>query len=445
MANVTGSTPSPVSRAMRRWLPVGILGLGALAGILLTLVIVTRPGEPVGQARTTPTVAATPSASPASADPSVTPDARPTQTIEPTATLVPSGAARVAWGGGERHDGWVSSVIRFGDRWIAGGSSRFGAAERATIWISADGREWSEALAIGPEPDEHTRFLVSGFGLWDGYVLAMGWRGSVGSDSGSPMLWRSSDGDRWEEVDIDGTPYDVWQLGHDAVLTPNGSLAVVSMTGLGPGASAFLTSDLATWDAHPITDPSTDIGVTGVAAGPDLLMSVGREQLPYEDDGVPRFTQHAWISTDAVSWTAITPPADRGALADVTWDAAHGRFVAVGTDEQGIPHAWLTTDGAGWSAIPLGTSAASMQSVSAIGGLLVATGVSGPPFEPETGETLAWSSFDGVTWWYAPVLDWQGQTHARADAGSAMLIANQWTEERGETWISLAGPATLAD
>ena len=85
------------------------------------------------------------------------------------------------------------------------------------------------------------------------------------------------------------------------------------------------------------------------------------------------------------------------------------------------------------------------QSVSAIGGLIVATGVSGPPFDPDTGETLAWSSFDGVTWWYTPVLDWQGGTHARAEAGSAVLIANRWTEARGETWISLAGTATLAD
>jgi hypothetical protein len=327
---------------------------------------------------------------------------------------------------------------------MAGGSSRSAAGEWATIWTSVDGRAWSEPMTIGPQPDEHTRYLVSGFALWDGDLLAMGWRGTVGTDSGSPMLWRTSDGATWDEVDFAGTAYDTWQHGRESGLTAGGSLAVVSMTGLGPGAAAFVTPDLETWEEHAIVDWSTDIAVNGLAAAPDLLMVVGVGQHPYDEGEEPTFTQHAWISADAVTWVAIEPPDEQGMLADVAWDAERGRFVVVGTDERGLPHAWLTTDGAGWSAIPLGTSAATMHSVSANNGLIVATGVSGPRFEPETGETIAWSSYDAVTWWYEPVLDGQGQTLVSSMPTSAVLIANRSSPSGGETWLSLAGAAESA-
>jgi hypothetical protein len=217
------------------------------------------------------------------------------------------------------------------------------------------------------------------------------------------------------------------------------------MTGLGPGASAFLTADVQSWEEHPIVDRSTDVVVTGFAASPDRLVAVGILQLPYDEGEEPRFEQRAWVSDDAVTWTAIEPPSALGELAAVTWDAAHGRFVVVGSDDLGLPHAWLTTDGARWAPVPLLTSPARMQGVSADDGLIVATGVSGPRFEPETGETIAWSSFDGVTWWYGPVLDWQGRTLVSSEAESAVVVVNRWVEGHGETWIALTGTAASID
>lgn len=453
MGHVTSSQGPPASRALRRWLPVAVLGLGALAGVLLAVVLVTRPGEPVGLASPTSrsSLAATdPGTSPiasASRQPPAT--AEPPASSEPSPTPVPVGPAQLAWVDGPARDGEVNTVARFGDRWLAGGSAIFDGKWWATAWTSNDGRTWSNAIAIGPEPDDGGesdgwRHRIMTFATWDGDIVAFGNRWFSGSDSLAPMLWRSDDGERWEFVDTAGTVYgDEWHVPLQAMTTPAGGLAVHSLINIGFGAKAYITHDLATWESSVIVDeePSLTAVSTAMATSPNLLIAVGWKQEPREADEPPTATAHVWTSTDALTWNEATSPDATAWLNGVAWDAVHARFVVVGTDADGLPMAWLTPDGSAWTSIALGDEPMQRMQVSAADGLVAATGVAGPLGEQPTGPTLVWSSHDGQRWWYGSVLNRPSHAVLTASPGSAVLLDNR-TDVPGGRWVPLVG--TLA-
>lgn len=396
-----------------------------------------------------PSVEPSPTGVSETAEPSSSPtpaaSATPEPTQVPTPTPQPSGPATVAWSQGEAQEGRVSAVVRHGDRWIAGGSVQIGDFSRATVWTSQDGRTWNGPMALPPEPvpsadGMHPRYWINGFGEWDGALLAFGWNGVGCCDGGYPMLWRSDDGGSWSLVDTAGSAFgDGYHFPQRSAVTPEGELAVLSATGLGGSASIFLTGDLTTWEEHPITDPQRSTGVGGLAASPSLLIVVGTEQHSYEADEDPPTTAHAWTSADGRVWTSVEVPNPDGTLGRVTWDPARERFVAVGTDDDGAPAAWLTADGSGWSWIPLAEEEGRVNDVAAAEGLIVASGTVGPVFDT-TGETIAWSSHDGVTWRVMPLIDRQWGSVVGATPGSAVMIVIRWDEEAGESWEAWSGP-----
>jgi len=422
--------------------------VGAIALLVLAVGIAVSMLGGRGEGVGLPSVEASPSVSvTAEPSPSSTPvaSATPEPTPVPTPTPQPSGPATVAWSQGDTHEGRVSAVVHHGDRWIAGGSVQVGDFMRATVWTSIDGRIWSGPTALGPEPvpdpdGMHPRYWINGFGEWDGDLLAFGWNGVGCCDGGHPMLWRSTDGDSWSVVDTAGSAYgDGYHSPQRSVPTPTGELAVLSATGLGGGASVFLTGDLATWEEHPITDPELLMSLKSLAASRTLVMVVGTEHHSYEAGEEPPTTAHAWTSADGRTWTSIVTPNPDGTLARVTWDPVRDRFVAVGTGDDGAPAAWLTADGSQWSRIPLAEESGQMHDVVAVDGLIVASGTVGPLFDA-TGETIAWTSHDGVTWRVMPLVDSQRNSVVGATPGFAVMIVDRSDEEAGDRWQSSAGP-----
>ncbi len=438
----------------RRLLPIVVVALGIVAGVLVAVVLATREAQPIGQSSPTPltdgSVAAEPSVEP-STEPSASLSFDPTPTPVPSASAAPSGPARLAWTAGTSQDGVVNAVIRFGDRWIAGGWLG-SPGPHAAVWTSTDGVSWSEPVLLEPELrvdvdcDQH---WITGFAPWNGGLLALGWNGFGCGDGGNPMLWQSGDGAGWDLVDITGTAFAAAApFPHSAEEAPDGRLAVFGSTHLGSVQALFLTSDLESWEMHPITD-SAEAGasIARVAASPTLLIGVGSiviGERPVETWTEEIYGPHVLASTDGSTWTSIAPPIEEGAIADIAWDAAHDRFVAVGTDVDGLPFAWLTTDGSEWTPIPLGEEPTYIHRVAVGDGLIVATGETGSGFEVTSGDTIVWSSHDGLTWWYGTVVERREANVEAATSEEAILILDRSTDAE-TAWLSLAGRLTGAE
>lgn len=343
-------------------------------------------------------------------------------------------------------------VTRFGDRWLAGGSTIVAGEWWAAVWTSTDGLTWSDAIAVGPRPEgggefDGWRHRITAFAAWDAGIVAFGNRWYSGSDSLSSMLWRSDDGERWQFIDTAGTVYgDEWHIPLQATSAPQGGLAVHSLINLGAGARTFVTDDLVTWESSVIVDvPYGTAGVsTAMAASPDALLAVGWEQEPWEADESPSVTAHVWTSTDGLSWSETASPNETAWLTGIAWDPVHARFVVVGTDADGLPMAWLTPDGSSWTSIVLGDEPMQRMQVSAADGLIAATGVAGPIGEPQTGPTLVWSSSDGQRWWYGSVLNRPSYAVLTASAGSTVLVDNR-SEFSGGRWVPLVGTLAGSD
>ena len=80
-----------------------------------------------------------------------------------------------------------------------------------------------------------------------------------------------------------------------------------------------------------------------------------------------------------------------------------------------------------------------MRDIVVADGLILASGVTGSTLGPETGQTIVWSSHDGVTWRVVPLADAQNGSVVAVTPQSAVTIVNRWSESDGDTWVSWAG------
>jgi hypothetical protein len=444
------SEPERLSRRLQRMLPLGVAALGVVAGLMLAVYFISRPGQPVGQASPTATAAdsgpAGPSAavSPAASD---TPTPEASSMPEASSSGAASGVARLGWTAGRSQPGRVSGVARFGDRWVAGGTVDSGPTSHAAVWTSEDGVTWSEPILLEPEPVEEeglwTRYWINGFGEWDGDLLAYGWNGFCCGDGGYAMLWRSPDGATWEVVDVAGSAFgDEYHFPQTSVVAPDGRLAVLTGTGLGNGTALALTADLQAWEFHPVPRNNTNLYLQGFAASSDRIIVVGVADGETTPDGETLAVPAIYTSTDGETWSAVDPPDSRGTIGGVAWHDPSGRFVVVGRDAAGLPFAWLTADGGAWTPIALGDQPAAMHRVIVAGDLIVATGESGAVGATQPGDTIVWSSYDGLSWWYATVLEGRSGAVMAATPDAAILVANRSTQANDDSWLSLIGTLT---
>ncbi len=430
------------TRRVRRFLPFAVLVLGATAGIMLAAFLLTRPDEPVGHSSPTfsvePSASLAPSPAPSLAA-SEAESAAATPSPGPSFSGAPSGPAELAWTAGRAQPGTVNAVVRFGDRWIAGGSSASAVPSgQATVWASADGITWTHPVLLDPVPVQESgiwdSYAITALQEWDGALLAFGRRAYGGGDGMKPMIWRSVDGETWSVIETEDTALGEWDhLPVSACVASDGRLATHTHHGLGSRTSIVLTPDLAAWEERPITDDT--FYASRLAASPDLLMVVGASEAS---------TPQVATSSDGSAWSVVNPPTEAADLTDVAWDEAHAQFVVVGTDVGGRPFAWLTTDGSRWTPIQLSDDPVYIHRVVTADGLIVATGESGPGRQETPGDTIVWSSHDGLRWWYSTVLEGRSGAVEAATADTAILVSHREVDAES-TWLSLVGTLVAAD
>ncbi len=232
---------------------------------------------------------------------------------------------------------------------------------------------------------------------FQGGLLAIGWE-RVGFGDGSHIaMWTSDDGIAWTFVPTRGTSIDTYHLPIDAAIAPDGQLVLAAMNGLGTGTVIWTTPDGETWTEHGFTADGDFVTASALAASSSLMVAVGESGAIEPTGGAA-----AWISDDGRTWARVRAPTEASELEDVTYDAARGQFVAVGQRGDGRPGAWLTSDGRSWRSSPLADVEGKARAVSASEGLVVAVGsLTASP----SAHGMAWSSFDGITWFIAPFDD----------------------------------------
>jgi hypothetical protein len=387
--------------------------------------------EPTGQVRLSASPTSATSLPAASTTASPSDDAPPPPVASPTPDPTPrSGPAMVAWTQGARMDGSIHAVAHIADLWLIGGALPVNEGGQAAVWTSSDGETWASPALLQPvpriEPDDFPEddqwfpdsYRVTGFGEWRGNLYAYGVYQFGCCDGVLGMLWESVDGGAtWLEVGTEGTGYQFGYFEQASSVTPADELAVFAHTGLGGGASMFITDDLRSWTEHPIGDATVAHEFAGFAASPDTMVVVGGEYQPYEGDERPPLLQSAWWSADGRSWAPMAGPEREGELASVAWDPAHERFVVVGSDASGQPMAWLTVDGTTWASSQLAEGAGSVQDVAATDGLIAAVGAIG---SGEDAQPTAWTSHDGITWRVVSIADTIGAVAVSSDTAVAI-------------------------
>jgi hypothetical protein len=96
----------------------------------------------------------------------------------------------------------------------------------------------------------------------------------------------------------------------------------------------------------------TTVGITAVIEGPSGLLAVGRYQ--QAACGGPATVDVLWTSSDGLTWTRVTPPADFASASVYTIDGGSTGYIASGTLKDGVTQAvWLSADGRSWRQSPL--------------------------------------------------------------------------------------------
>lgn len=109
------------------------------------------------------------------------------------------------------------------------------APPHAAVWVSADGQHWERL------PDEASLQLswMNAVTERDGLLVAVGSR-RADEETDTPAVWRSSDGRRWDGVQLSSSPGSI----QDVAAGPKGFVAVGISSG---AATAWLSPDGSTW------------------------------------------------------------------------------------------------------------------------------------------------------------------------------------------------------
>jgi hypothetical protein len=261
---------------------------------------------------------------------------------------------------------------------------------RAASWYSTDGLKWT----IGP--DEETLHAAADAQIRMRGVVetADGWL-AVGDEdepcqvvcpaAARAVVWRSSDGMRWEQEPAVAALEGAVMTG----LTPGGpGYVAVGQSVPFPSAGVVWTSptgvewsrvdDAPVFHAPPGTDQTFGAAIHGVATGSDgVLVAVGSVATQGEQGSAL-----AWWSTDGRTWSAAT--GERflyGQLFSVA--ATPSGFLATGPSgtascQGGI---WFSSDGASWSCVADGQQFLDFAAYAAAGSDDVEVVVGfGPPY-----------------------------------------------------------------
>lgn len=328
-------------------------------------------------------------------------DENETGSSAPTTTAPALEWSRVAAGDEDLDvEAEIVDLAAGGPGFVAVGS----AGERAAVWTSADGVDWTRVPDL-PDPDPEGLSGLSAVAAGGPGVVAVSAPGPFGVSE--VVVLGSPDGLQWTEL-----------AGGDVVPRDGEVLAV---TAAGPGlvavgsdtsrdAAVWLSPDGRSWTrvAH---DEATfgDAQMTAVVAGGPGLVAVG-------DD--------VWTSPDGLSWTRSVV---EGQISAVT--VGGPGFVAVGQGDDARGAIWTSTEGTTWTPVP-GDQAISTRpgegfaDVVSAGQRLVAIG----------DQTTVWTSTDGLSWTQIPdgPESFGSVSAAAADGPNVVVVGS--LHERPAVW-----------
>jgi len=187
-----------------------------------------------------------------------------------------------------------------------------------------------------------------------------------------------------------------------------------------------------------------ELSMSDVAVGGPGLVAVGKEEWPdFGGDSVAGAPQTAvvWTSVDGTTWTRLPDNLAVFGRAEVGGVIAGGPgLIAVGSSVV-VNEAlvWTSPDGTTWSRIPDDEAVfgnATMNSVTPFGSGYVAVGGTGTG-QIRSGNAVAWTSPDGMTWTRAPHIEkttagstgQEGMSQVVAgSAGSLVAVGWEWSE-----------------
>jgi len=391
------------------------------------------------------TIEASPTPSPIAATPALAATPRPTARPSPTATYAatlvwsqdylprPPGAASL--GGSNAR---TSDITVGGPGFVIVGTDLDARRnEVAASWTSSDGIAWQEHLT-GPSDDHGYGFAAVAAG--GGALVAVGPTG----------IWRSVDGQTWEQV---GGATMLGTSMTDVAWGPAGFVAIGSPPGVGP-ASVWRSPDGRAWEPSTVTAALSGFCPSKVAGGANGYIAIGT------DCGSSPRPAIAW-SADGRSWVRAPRQSSlsgegsgSGVVAGGPGWIAFGSFTPTGSTTSGTA-VWTSPDGIAWRRTsflrPLPPYVpdcgnpyehAAMSDIARFGPGYVAVGVS------TCGNDLwgaAWASPDGATWHsvrLSPTTDarfWSMQAVAAHDGRLVAAAVGPWVD-----YLPAVVSATLA-
>jgi hypothetical protein len=400
--------PDPATMVRRRGLswPAALgTGTAVLAGALVALFLINQPEGRVGESIPSASASASASTVP-SREPSERSPAAASATVEPTegAPSAELGVSRIASFVGDGGPSMVEDIVRTESGLVAIGISYRGALpnvgptplHRARIWISSDGRSWTD-VTLGDAFDNVSldEIVVRA----DGSLLVVGYvghPGETGIEETEPGAWTSVDGFNWVETDsgLPRTPVELVQgaQGYLALLPPDNGVGQQELWHSADGSQWALVRSL-------------NSGFVRIGAGDEGFVAVGR--VDGTGDGEP----FGIASGDGIEWfEASTPPAYAAVVAPLgpDWIALTGFSTAVrgGT-------AWFSADGLEWverGSAPLAERDDASGSCGEYPGALSVAG--------------SWLILDG-------------EREYPCSEGGYLIHGTQWASRDGEVWMQL--------
>lgn len=310
----------------------GAIAVGALAGVVLALVLLNRPADQTGESSPTP------SASAAEATPAVEASSSPTQSAEPTASAPTEGYSTIVLG--ERGAAVVATSGPSGA--VILGYDDAG----PTAWHSPDGRNWQPAsFSDDPASDMRPTAVVAS----DlGYVAVMA---HCTNECFGGEMWYSADGMSWAGT---STALTGGILAHLAAGGPGFvAIAIDPFAAGSPGVTptVLISEDGQSWESDQPAD-LLEANVHALGSMGDLLVALGTGSM--DAGSVPG----GWLTADGRTWERYDDETERAAAFDMAWNGQELLAVGQGSCPGGVglgdqcpgeaTMAWHSTDGRTW-------------------------------------------------------------------------------------------------
>jgi hypothetical protein len=300
---------------------------------------------------------------------------------------------------------------------VGGTSDGYNGRTTPSVWLSADGREWTRISSPAFElEDETPTGAILDVVITPTRIVAVGYEGSEPLEVDA-MVWISDDGTEWSRVmedDFGGPGIQAMK----AVAVIDGVLVATGADGALAGA--WYSEDGISWNRATGLESSAGT-ILDLAVLDGQVVGIGYID-PYGDGslgaGVPTYFGWGladldfaiWISSDGRSWRdlvtsgdavlPIDPEESESALAAVL--ATPEGFKAIGIVDDS-PSIWTSADGYEWDivpdALPLVLGHAYPVTIHADESGFVATAYTiDSAMQPHYGRAYGWTSRDGERW-----------------------------------------------